>query len=136
MNDKPPLQEDERASYKSPLRELSEQHRYFYAVFRALLLTLSLHLLACLAFFSLGFPITEANGKPGEWLSLFGFIQLLYMIPVIGYFNRRGRHAEMIGLVIGAALTFLIGLPYAYACATQPIHPFSKGLDPSKISTI
>lgn len=96
-------------------------------IFLGLLLTLVLHMsqLALFPFivWFLSLP-TLLQGRLGV-ISLFGFAQLLYMIPAILYFRRRGYRGMMIGLIIGASLTFLIGLPFAYACANKPFYGFT-----------
>lgn len=43
----------------------------------------------------------------------FGFTQLFYMIPVILHYKRSNDRSLMIGLIIGATLTFILGLPFA-----------------------
>ncbi len=80
-------------------------------IFLGLLLTLGLHLTQLLLL-----PLTrtsnvDSNNKFALILLCFGFTQLLYMLPAI-YLSRRNR-GLMIGLIIGTAITFMLGLPTA-----------------------
>ena len=73
-----------------------------------LLLTLLFHLLQVL-----WLPLVKLNDKYGMVFFYFGFTQLLYMLPAIYLARRDGHRGVMIGLIIGASLTFLLGLPIA-----------------------
>lgn len=46
-------------------------------------------------------------------VGFFGFIQLLYIVPAIFYFRKNDYDKVVIGLIIGASLTFILGLPLA-----------------------
>ncbi len=89
-------------------------------IFLGLLLTLGLHLLQ-LALIPLAYTNERIfNEKIFLPFYFFGFTQLLYMLPVIFHFQRRNERGLMIGLIIGASLTFILGLPVAgfgYFCA-------------------
>jgi Na+/proline symporter len=82
-----------------------------------LLLTLGFHFIHVLCIS----PFLR-NEKAVLLFWFFGFTQLLYMIPAIVYFRRCNERGMMIGLMIGASLTFVLGLPFAqtgYWCATR-----------------
>lgn len=91
-------------------------------IFYGLLLTIILHFLQLLLV-----PLAMANEKAGFIaFSVFGFTQLFYMLPTILFFHRRNERGMTIGLIIGASITFVLGLPFAgwgYICATQPKWP-------------
>ena len=72
-----------------------------------LLLTLGLHFGHVLVLSAVA-QIIRGNQL---WYFYFGFTQLLYMLPAI--FLSRPRRGQMIGLIIGAAVTFMLGLPLA-----------------------
>jgi hypothetical protein len=93
-------------------------------IFLGLLLTIALHFLQLLF---IPLVMTRAGDKFFPIFFFFGFTQLLYMIPAIRYFRRRDERGLMIGLIIGASLTFILGLPFAgigYICATEPMTGF------------
>ena len=82
-----------------------------------LLLTFGLHMIHVCIYFLL--PL---KGKAELIPLFFGFTQLLYMLPVIVYFQRRDNRGMMIGLIISASITFVLGLPLAsfgVLCATE-----------------
>jgi len=95
------------------------QHSTDVEIFYGLLLTIILHFLQLLFV-----PLVLVNEKAGFIAFLcFGFTQLFYMLPTILYFHRRDERGLTIGLIIGASITFILGLPFAgwgYICATQP----------------
>lgn len=76
-------------------------------VFLGLLLTLGLHFGHVLLLSA----VTQVFRGKEVWYFYFGFTQLLYMLPAI-YLSRHNR-GLMIGLIIGAAITFMLGLPLA-----------------------
>ena len=78
-------------------------------VFLGLLLTLGLHV----GYVFISYWLAQLLSKPDSLTFFFGFIQLVYMIPAILYFRQRDNHGIMMGLMIGAALTFMLGLPLA-----------------------
>jgi hypothetical protein len=81
-------------------------------IFFGLWLTLVLHALQLL--------LLTLLKKKVEAYFYAGFTQLLYMLPAI-YLSRPNR-GLMIGLIIGAALTFMLGLPLAalaYICGNM-----------------
>ena len=93
-------------------------------VFLGLLLTLLLH---CLQLIPFGLGVTFNNDKLLIAALFFGLTQLLYMSPLIVLLKRRNERSLVIGLIIGASLTFLIGLPFAglaYICGIEKRHLF------------
>jgi Na+/proline symporter len=93
-------------------------------IFLGLLLTLALHVLQLLP---VPLLFATSSNKVALIFFFFGFTQLLYMIPAILYFRRRGERGLIIGLIIGASLTFVLGLPVAgmgYICATESMKGF------------
>ena len=83
--------------------ELESPARLSLEVTLGFLLTFGLHLpqLLLLSF------------KTGRLIFLFfGVTQLLYVLPAIYLFRQKQKNGLVIGLIFGASLTFLIGLPY------------------------
>jgi hypothetical protein len=76
-----------------------------------LLMTLGMHLLQL--------PLGGVN----MWLPFFfGFTQLFYVLPLIYYLYRQSKRGQMIGVIIAASITLIIGFPIAevgYECATR-----------------
>jgi hypothetical protein len=107
------LQMDESKQSERPMH-----YSKGFAILFGLLLTLMLHLLHYILVWVVLFVMKSGVGF---YFYFFGFTQLLYMIPIIQYFKHRDNHGVLAGLIIGASLTFLIGLPYAYACANRPL---------------
>ena len=94
-------------------------------IFLGLLMAIGLNLLQVFLLSQIisvwGKPVAKSNFI----IFFFGFTQLLYLLPTILYFKRRHHRGLMIGLIIGASLTFLLGLPIAglgYLCATGALH--------------
>lgn len=81
------------------------------SIWGGLALTLGLHLFAQVPAVFLIFTI--APGEEGLGLAIYppmfiGLSQLVYMIPAILIFRRRGDTGTAKGLIIGAALTFIL----------------------------
>jgi hypothetical protein len=87
------------------------------------LLTVVLHVAAWLLFFIVASPLSGLlegvmpGGNAGTWwligwwFTLFGLVQLIYLMPVVLYFRSRGtRVARSVaaGVVCSAAITFLL----------------------------
>jgi len=91
-------------------REVVEQSKG--SIWGGLALTLGLHLFVQVpAFFLLIFTIIP--GEEGLGLAIYpsmfiGLSQVVYMIPAILIFRRRGDTGTAKGLMIGAALTFIL----------------------------
>jgi Na+/proline symporter len=94
--------------------EPEESLRIAAGVIQGLLITLVLHLLQVLPF-----SLIPLSGKAAALPGFFGFIQLAYMIPVIRYFQKQNDQGIVIGLIIGASLTFILGIPVAIFCASE-----------------
>lgn len=95
-----------------------------FRVLLGLLLTLLLH---CFQLFPFGWGAVIDSNKLLVVGLFFGFTQFFYMLPAIILFKRRNDRSLVIGLIIGASLTFLVGLPFAglgYLCATEPAPNF------------
>ena len=43
----------------------------------------------------------------------FGVTQLLYMVPAMFYYKKQNQNGIVVGLIIGASLTFILGIPFA-----------------------
>lgn len=89
-------------SYDAPQRNLTRE------ILLGLGLTTLLHLIQI--------PLIFATG----YLSLifFGLSQLIYIVPAIIIFSVKKRPGVVIGLIIGASLTFLLyGVAFALTCA-------------------
>ena len=86
-----------------------------------LLLTLGLH---CAHLLLLS-AVSQLNRKNDVWFFYFGFTQLLYMLPAIYFAGRNHPQGIRMGLIIGASLTFLLGLPLAglaFICGQMSAH--------------
>lgn len=117
--------EQPQIKHKEPVSQHS--NRLGLDIFLGLLLTLVLHMLqlGLIPFLVWSLSLPTVLKSQLDLFSLLGFTQLLYIIPAIFHFRRRSSRGVMIGLIIGASLTFLIGLPFAYACANKPLYGFA-----------
>ena len=71
-------------------------------VLLGLMLTVVLHFLQT--------PLLAFN-KP--WILFFGITQLFYIVPAIYFLNKHGQTWVVRGLIIGASITFVLGIPFA-----------------------
>ena len=86
-------------------------------IYAGLTLTVLLHLIQVAIFL-----VLPLSGKAKFLPFFFGFFQVLYILPAILYCQWRNKSGLVIGLVIGASITFIIGLPIAgtaYECSTR-----------------